>query len=1082
MNTLSLDELSSAGRSPVDADVAGALDDLMLTAANGPVPKEIIPGYRLEKSIGAGGFGEVFLATAPGDIAKAVKIVFGRLDESRAERELKALERIKAVRHPFVVSIDRIELADNRLVIVTELADRSMRDRFVEAQSREGGRLPGIPRDELLRYLSDAADALDYLSEKHSLQHLDIKPENLLLVDQHLKVGDFGLLKDLRDTQMSLMGGVTPTYAPPEVLEGQPGLRSDQYSLAVVYQEMLTGQLPFNGRTPGQLASQHLHSDPFLSPLPAADRYAIGRALAKSTERRFATCRELVDALQNPPKAALAKSPQVQTQLAADRQRRAATRSDARVSNSPLLRVEPRQPQVHPPLNLETPQAARPTVVVGVGGLGGEAVRRLRRDLARQFGSPNLPCAPLLAIDVDGEALTQLRRGVEADDADALQPHEVLHTPLRPAADYRDRRGVYLSWLSRRWLYNVPRTLRTEGMRPLGRLALIDNLAAVRRRIGELIDEAIAPAAAEQSQEQTGLAWNEGQHPVQVVLVGATTGGASSGQLIDLGYAVGELLHDRGINAAPHAVLLQAMPDEQRGERADLAKLNALALLGELYHFTVAGESYPGDGSGAVSAMTRRPFASTSLMQCTPVWNDQDDPRHPAEVAAGLLMQRILAPSAAFFETAAHADDDGRGLRGVGLLRLGGGRRATAGEADMIARQVLDRWIEGCRQGQRGSGLLGDHSGHEDDDRTLDRHLDELGIAAGCNDADSTAIDTAIAGCAELTEHVVAGAAYAPREKVFKLIHKAVGTSGEALGPIREAREAIGRRLAEATKSRINTLRRQLFAACPEGSCTVDDVRRRIFAIAGKLSDRLKTVQQQAQADRGECDRMEKSETAIDSSLVERLIRTRLHSQTACLEADAIQTVISAILETGRLFEAALTPLRQALATLPPVAPQFQPLAESELDRVERRAAAAATTSLGPFWLMTLPDEGNGAQLLAAVRSAAHDALRERSLEGSDEFDALSEATPVWANVAGSVRWLTTGPTDRAVHIFDDAVTAQTGHPPTALVSPGSDTVLCCEAGDLPIANVTAKLLEGRLDLLSMAGQLKSRQDIEWVW
>ena len=68
--------------------------------------------------------------------------------------------------------------------------------------------LPGIPRDELIHYIRDAADALDYISESHSLQHLDIKPENLLVVGGHVKVADFGLVKDLCEATASLMGGL----------------------------------------------------------------------------------------------------------------------------------------------------------------------------------------------------------------------------------------------------------------------------------------------------------------------------------------------------------------------------------------------------------------------------------------------------------------------------------------------------------------------------------------------------------------------------------------------------------------------------------------------------------------------------------------------------------------------------------------------------------------------------------------------------------------------------------------------------------------------------------------------------------
>ena len=217
---------------------------------------DAILGYTLREKIGTGGYGEVWAADAPGGLTKAVKLIFGYHDESRAQRELKALNRIKQVRHPFLLSLERIDIVDGRLVVVTELAEQSLKDRF--RQCVADGEI-GIPRDELLGYMTDAAEALDYIYESHSLLHLDVKPENLLLVGGHVKLADFGLVKDIQESSQSLMGGLTPIYAAPELFDGQPGCRSDQYSLAIVFQEMLTGKRPFAGSTPAKLALQHLH-------------------------------------------------------------------------------------------------------------------------------------------------------------------------------------------------------------------------------------------------------------------------------------------------------------------------------------------------------------------------------------------------------------------------------------------------------------------------------------------------------------------------------------------------------------------------------------------------------------------------------------------------------------------------------------------------------------------------------------------------------------------------------------------------------------------------------------------------------
>lgn len=119
------------------------------------VPGELkeIAGYQLIERIGVGGFGEVWRAVGPGGFPKAVKILFGNLSGLQADTELKSLNRIRDLRHPFLLSIERVEVIDGRAIVVTELADRSLDQRFRELAA-SGQR--GVGRDELLRYLRDA--------------------------------------------------------------------------------------------------------------------------------------------------------------------------------------------------------------------------------------------------------------------------------------------------------------------------------------------------------------------------------------------------------------------------------------------------------------------------------------------------------------------------------------------------------------------------------------------------------------------------------------------------------------------------------------------------------------------------------------------------------------------------------------------------------------------------------------------------------------------------------------------------------------------------------------------------------------
>ncbi len=257
---------------------------------------EPIRGYRLIERLGAGGFGEVWKCEAPGGICKAIKFVYGNLNgldnnSAHAEEELRAFQLIKSIRHPFLLSMDRVEIVAGELVIVSELADQNLHELWEHylTQGRQG-----IPREELLGYLTEAAEVLDLLNQKFDLQHLDVKPANLFLVSNHVKVADFGLVNSLLEAVTDKLSAVTPLYAAPELFLGKLGRRCDQYSLGIVYQELLTGTLPFQGKNLRQLLLQHTQEEPDLQALPPHDRVTVGRALAKNPEHRFASCLEFI--------------------------------------------------------------------------------------------------------------------------------------------------------------------------------------------------------------------------------------------------------------------------------------------------------------------------------------------------------------------------------------------------------------------------------------------------------------------------------------------------------------------------------------------------------------------------------------------------------------------------------------------------------------------------------------------------------------------------------------------------------------------------------------------------------------------
>jgi serine/threonine protein kinase len=253
-----------------------------------PVPKS--PDYILIHKLGAGAFGEVWHAHGPGGVDVALKFI--RLDSHLRTVELRSLEVMKSIRHPNLVSLFGAWHKDNCLILAMELCDRSLQDRLMEALQEN---LPGVPVDELLKYMADAANGLDALNAKQ-VQHRDVKPGNLLLLASGVKVADFGLAKTLEQTVASNSGAGTVAYLAPECFRGKLTQQTAQYSLAVTYYHLRTGELLFKGDQ-AQIMYAHLESEPDLSGLLPAEGTVVARALSKKPHERWQDCKAFVNEL-----------------------------------------------------------------------------------------------------------------------------------------------------------------------------------------------------------------------------------------------------------------------------------------------------------------------------------------------------------------------------------------------------------------------------------------------------------------------------------------------------------------------------------------------------------------------------------------------------------------------------------------------------------------------------------------------------------------------------------------------------------------------------------------------------------------
>lgn len=311
---------------------------MLATLADGV---QIVPGYRLEKRLGKGGFGEVWRAIGPGKVPVALKIIEAK-GSSTGEREFKSLDLLRDLRHPNLLAMQAYWLLDDdgqvieddrppsTIVIAMLLGGKNLRQRLEECQS-DG--LAGIPPRELLGYLHDAAKGIDFLNKPiHpmgdrvvAIQHRDIKPENLMIVGGGVMVADFGIAGVMESNRShTANAAMTFNYAAPELFDHVASAWTDQYALAISYCVLRTGELPFPAHSsPMQIIRVHTEGRHDYSKLSPGEQAVLRIATSKIPEQRFPTCQDMVAELDAAiraaglldvllPRAASATEPQLQ--------------------------------------------------------------------------------------------------------------------------------------------------------------------------------------------------------------------------------------------------------------------------------------------------------------------------------------------------------------------------------------------------------------------------------------------------------------------------------------------------------------------------------------------------------------------------------------------------------------------------------------------------------------------------------------------------------------------------------------------------------------------------------------------------
>jgi serine/threonine-protein kinase len=291
----------------------------MLPRGHGPGVQGLTSGqtldgrYRIERKVGEGGMALVYLAL---DVTSGEQVAIKVLSPALA-KDANAMARLRReaglagrLAHPNVCHIIRLgEPADAPPYVVMPFLDGQL-------LSEREHRLGHLPLDETVRFARDIAAGL-HVAHQLGIIHRDLKPENVMIVRddvgaERAVVMDFGLAKERRagkELQKLTATGIimgTPEFMSPEQLRGKPlDGRTDVYALALVTYEMLTGKLPFGGKTQQEMMIARLRNAPTplrkMRPelgLPAAVEAVVARGMDRDPDARYASAPEFADALE----------------------------------------------------------------------------------------------------------------------------------------------------------------------------------------------------------------------------------------------------------------------------------------------------------------------------------------------------------------------------------------------------------------------------------------------------------------------------------------------------------------------------------------------------------------------------------------------------------------------------------------------------------------------------------------------------------------------------------------------------------------------------------------------------------------
>jgi len=247
-----------------------------------------LEGYTIQRGVGRGGFGEVYYAVSDSGRQVALKAI-----QSHQDIELRGLGHCMNLKNPHLVTIFDVKYNGDGapFVIMEYVSGPSLRDLIDDSPA-------GLGVAKAAFFLREIAKGLTYLHDC-GIVHRDLKPHNIFYEDGYVKIGDYSLSKAISNTHHS---GHTITvgtvhYMAPEIGQGNYDRGIDIYALGVMLYEMLTGQAPYLGSSPGEVLMKHMSAEPDLTDIEEPFATAIRKAMAKDPAQRYQTVQEMVEAV-----------------------------------------------------------------------------------------------------------------------------------------------------------------------------------------------------------------------------------------------------------------------------------------------------------------------------------------------------------------------------------------------------------------------------------------------------------------------------------------------------------------------------------------------------------------------------------------------------------------------------------------------------------------------------------------------------------------------------------------------------------------------------------------------------------------